>query len=85
MSTDPAATSLLIAFLPLILMTIPIAIICYVAAKEKGLNPRLYGSLGVIPLVNSVVAFYLVVTPDRVLHDKVDRLLAILAARPTGE
>ncbi len=82
MSTDPAATSLLLSLVPLIVMTIPLAIICYLVAKEKGRNPLLYGALGIIPFVNGVILFYLVATPDRVLHEKVDRLLAILSERP---
>lgn len=67
-----------LGFLPLILISIPIAFVLRSLAKAKGRNATLYFVLGIIPLANGFALAYLVGAPDLVLHAKVDRLLSEL-------
>lgn len=66
------------AFIPLIIIMIPIIFICYRLAKDKGKNTVKYTILGCIPLVNYYALIYLIGTPNLILDEKIDQILAFL-------
>lgn len=66
------------AFLPLIIMTVPLIFICYRLAKDKGKSTVKYTILGCIPFVNYFALFYLVGTPNLILDKKIDRILSLI-------
>lgn len=68
----------LFAFIPLILMSIPLTLICYSVAKEKGKNAPLWAVLGIIPVINFYSTLYLVGAVNRQLEEKISRVLALL-------
>ena len=49
----------IVAFIPLILMMIPILIVNIVISNRKSKNPTLYGLLSLIPGVSLALLFYL--------------------------
>jgi hypothetical protein len=67
-----------VAFLPWLIMTIPLVFICHHLAKEKGKNVTLWTVLGIIPAVNTFALAYLVGAVNTLLEKKVDRLLSLL-------
>ena len=75
---DPMNSELnpLLGFVPLLLISIPLAFVLYFLAKKKGQNAPLYFVLGLLPLVNGFATVYLVGAPDLALHAKMDRLLS---------
>lgn len=66
------------SLLPLIIMTLPLIFICRRLAKDKGKNVIKYTILGCIPFVNYYALFYLVGTPNKILEEKLDRIIAII-------
>ena len=66
------------AFLPWLILTIPLVFICHRLAKEKGKNVTLWTVLGIIPVVNYFALAYLVGAANTLLEKKVDRLLSLL-------
>jgi hypothetical protein len=72
------ATAGYAAFIPLIIMMIPLIFICRQLAKDKGKNTLKYTILGCIPLVNYYALIYLVGTPNRMVEEKLDRVLAMI-------
>jgi hypothetical protein len=66
------------AFIPLILMMVPLIFICHRLAKDKGKNTVKYTILGCIPLVNYYALIYLIGTPNKIMEEKLDRVLAII-------
>lgn len=75
MGSQPGTGNPLIAFLPLIILSIPAIIVCYKLAKEKGKNVVLYVIWGIIPFVNMYAAIYLAGTVSKQYQEKVDKLL----------
>ncbi len=67
-----------LSLLPLLLISIPVAIMAYVLAKEKGKNVPLWTVLSCIPLVNIFTLWYLVGTPSKKIEEKLDKILEIL-------
>jgi hypothetical protein len=61
----------LLGFLPILLLSIPLALVLYFLAERKGQNAPLYLLIGLIPLVNWLATVYLVGAPDLVLHAKI--------------
>ena len=70
--------SILGAILPLILATIPIAIMAYKLAIKKGYSPALWTVLALTPGVNFFVVWYFAGVPDKHLEAKLDRLLLMV-------
>ena len=68
----------MLSFLPLLLLTIPIAIISYHLAKEKGKNIVLWTLLSIMPFFNGMFLAYLIGAKNLIMEKKVDRLLEIL-------
>ena len=66
------------AFIPLLVMTLPLIFICHRLAKDKGKNVALYTILGIIPLVNYYILFYLVGTTNKAMEEKIDKVLSII-------
>jgi hypothetical protein len=72
------ATAGYAAFIPLIIMMIPLIFICRQLAKDKGKNALKYTILASIPIVNYYALIYLVGAPNSMVEEKLDRLLAII-------
>jgi hypothetical protein len=64
-----------LGFLPIAILSVPLAFVCYCLAKAKLRNAPLFFVLGLIPIVNGFITVYLVGAPDLGLHSKLDRLL----------
>jgi O-antigen/teichoic acid export membrane protein len=75
--------SVLISLLPLILMSLLIAVGSYFLAKEKGRNALKWTILGAIPLVNFVCIWFFVGATNLRLERKLDQILAELKNRPS--
>lgn len=73
------------AFIPLILMTVPMIFICRRLAKDKGKDVSKYTILGCIPLLNFYILAYLVGTPNLILDKKLDQILSILEKTKSSE
>ena len=73
------------AFLPLIVLTIPIVFICNRIAKEKHKNVTLWTVLGLIPAVNYFALFYLIGSANTVLEKKLDTVLELLQKSEAGQ
>ncbi len=71
----PSSQSLLITLLPLAIVLIPLILINYFLAKEKGKNVLLWTLLSIIPIVNYFILFYLIGTPDLIISNKLDKLI----------
>jgi hypothetical protein len=72
------ATAGYAAFIPLIIMMIPLIFICRQLAKDKGKNALKYTILACIPIVNYYALIYLVGAPNSMVEEKLDRLLAMI-------
>ncbi len=79
MQNDP---SMLISLLPLMFMSLAIAIGSYFLAKEKGRNTLKWTILGAIPMVNFACVWFLVGATNLRLERKLDQILAELKSRP---
>ena len=75
---DSSAASLF-SLLPLLLMSVVIAISAYLLAHEKGRNVTKWTVLGAIPIVNIFCIWFFVGAANLRLERKVDELLS----RPT--
>jgi hypothetical protein len=69
------ATGGLMAFLPLVIISVLIAIPAHLLAKDKGRNVPLWTVLGLIPLVNYVCMFFFIGASNLRLEKKIDALL----------
>lgn len=70
--------STLMAFVPLLIVTIPLIFISRKLAIEKGKDVTLFTVLACIPIVNFVTLWYIIGTPSKRLEDKMDRILDAL-------
>ena len=68
----------LLSLLPLLLMTVCIAIAAHFLAKDKGRNVLKWTVLGAIPIVNLACIWFFVGAANLRLERKVDALLASL-------
>lgn len=76
MDFDPAApVPLWFQFLPLGVLSIAVAVIACLLARDKGRNVVLWTVLGVIPVVNFVCIWFFVGASNLRLERKLDRLL----------
>ena len=66
------------AFIPLILMTIPIVILNITIAIRKGKNPAMYGILSIIPILGFFVCLYLASLTDKSINEKIEKIIKIL-------
>ena len=73
-----SAPNPIVAFIPLILMMIPILIVNIVISNRKGKNPTMYGLLSLIPIVSVALLFFLVSITDKDVYEKLDDILKIL-------
>lgn len=67
-----------VAFLPLVLLMIPMIFVIRQLAKEKGKNITLWTVLACIPFVNFIILPYIVGTPSKKIEDKMDKLIELL-------
>ena len=72
---ENTATSTLISFLPLTLMSLMMAIPANMLAKEKGRNVVLWTVLGAIPVVNFACFWFFIGAANLKLERKIDALL----------
>ena len=68
----------MMAFVPLLIVTIPLIFIIRTLAIEKGKDVTLFTVLACIPIVNFITMWYIVGTPSKRLEDKMDRILDAL-------
>lgn len=78
-------TNPILSLLPLVLLTVPLAILVYHLAKEKGKNVPLWTVLACIPLVNIFILWYIIGTPSKKLEEKMDRILEALNNKANHE
>ncbi|MFH2046789.1 MAG: hypothetical protein ABIK92_16785 [Pseudomonadota bacterium] len=69
------------AFIPLILMTLPIIIFNIFLSKRKGRRPFLYGILSIIPVVGFYLALYLASLTDKTISEKIDKIISLLESK----
>ena len=69
----------------LLMWAVPIAIICYRIAKQKGRREILAAVLGLIPVVNLFALLYVALASNRRIEDKLDDILAFLKSSSGGE
>ncbi len=67
--------SLLVSFLPLLLVSVALAFVAHFLAKDKGRNVGLWTVLGAIPVVNMFCLWYFIGAANLRLEQKVDKLL----------
>lgn len=68
--------SLLAAFLPLIFISVLMAVSAYLLAKEKGRNVALWTILALIPVVNFACIWFFIGATNLKLERKIDALLS---------
>jgi hypothetical protein len=71
-NNDP---NMLITFLPLILMSLLMAIPAHLLAKEKGRNVALWTVLALVPIVNFACFWYFIGASNLKLERKIDDLI----------
>ncbi len=71
----------LAAFIPMIVISIPIIIMNILLAKRKGQNMTLYFFISIIPFVGYFAAIYLASLTDKSINEKIDRILELLEAK----
>ena len=71
-NTNP---SMFAAFLPLIFMSLLIAVSAHLLAKDKGRNVALWTILALIPIVNFACIWYFVGASNLKLERKIDALM----------
>lgn len=75
------ATQLVTMLFTFLILMIPFAILNASIARRKGRSGAEFGWLSVIPFVGFFIAIYLVSLTDKVLQDKVDKILQVLSAQ----
>ena len=68
----------LVELIPLIFMSILIALMCRHLAKDKGRDVNYWTVLGIIPFVNLFAVPFLVGSTSLVLDKKLDTIIALL-------
>lgn len=68
----------LLSFLPLVLIMVPLIFVIRKLAIEKGKDAVLWTILACIPIVNFVILWYIVGTPNKRLENKIDKILESL-------
>ncbi len=68
----------MISFLPLVIIMVPLIFVVRKLAIEKGKNVVLWTILACIPIVNFIILWYIVGTPNKRLEDKLDKILEYL-------
>ena len=73
------------AFIPLLIIMIPLIFICRRFAQDKGKSATKYTILGCIPGVNFFTLVYLIGTTNTILEDKIDQVLSIIKSDKYSE
>ena len=79
------APNIFITFLPLIFMSLLMAISAYLLAKEKGRNVALWTVLALIPIVNFACIWFFIGASNLKLERKLDALMSQLNGTFKGE
>ena len=74
--------STLALFLPMIIITVPFCFLNASIAARKGKNVALFVILGLIPFVAMFSSVYPLSLTDRIIIDKIDKILSLLEANP---
>ncbi|HBI71449.1 MAG TPA: hypothetical protein DDZ22_21220, partial [Massilia sp.] len=72
---DAASPNLFISFLPMLLLSLLMAVPANMLARQKGRNVVLWTILALIPLVNFACMWYFVGASNLVLENKIDELM----------
>ena len=78
-SHSAAGAQLVTMLVTFFIILIPFAIINAIIAKRKGKSAAEFGWLSVIPMVGPFVSLYLLSLTDKVLLDKVDRIIEAMS------
>ena len=65
----------IVAFIPLVLFTVPLIFVVRKLAIEKGKDVILWTVLACIPIVNIFITWYIVGAPSKIIEDKLDKIL----------
>ena len=72
---ENSAPNMLLTFLPLILMSLLMAIPAHLLAKEKGRNVALWTVLALVPFVNFACIWFFIGASNLKLERKIDDLI----------
>lgn len=75
---EQSGGSLLISFIPLLILSVIFAVVAHFLAKDKGRNVGLWTVLGAIPLVNWLCIWYFVGASNLRIEKKIDDLTQML-------
>jgi hypothetical protein len=73
------APSMLVTFLPLIFMSLLMAIPAHLLAKEKGRNVALWTILALVPIINFACIWFFIGATNLKLERKLDALMTQLS------
>lgn len=77
--------STFLTFLPLILMSLLMAISAHLLAKEKGRNVTKWTILALIPVVNFACIWFFIGASNLKLEKKIDDLTLLLKSQSVGQ
>ena len=75
MEANSSHPSFVLSLIPLLIVSVVMAIVAHFLAKDKGRNVNLWTILGVIPVINFFFIWYFVGATNLRLEKKVDQLL----------
>lgn len=78
---ENSGSSIFISFMPLMLMSLLMAIAAHLLAKEKGRNVTKWTILALIPVVNIVCIWFFIGASNLKLEKKIDDLSLLLKSR----
>ena len=81
---ENTAPNTLVTFLPLIFMSLLMAIPAHMLAKEKGRNVTLWTVLALIPIVNFACIWFFIGAANLKLERKIDALIQAAANTETA-
>ena len=85
MQPDQMTPSPFLSLLPLIIMSIPVAIVSYMLAREKGRNVVKWTILGVIPIFGFLFVWYFVGAANWKHEKKLNEILELLKGQRVQE
>ena len=78
---EPTRDPGFLAFLPLIIMSLGIAVASHLLARDKGRNVTLWTILGLIPLLNFAFIWFFIGASNLRVERKLDELLSRVQSR----
>lgn len=82
---ENSAPNLFVSFIPLILLSLLMAISAHMLAKEKGRNVALWTILALVPIVNFACIWFFIGASNLKLERKIDDLIHRMNTASTGK